>query len=86
MKQVTFTIEGMHCEMCESHICDCIRKALPSSKKVKASHRKKTATFLIEDSVDASPASDMIAKEGYHVLKKEEKPYERKGLFSFLKR
>lgn len=86
MKQITLTIEGMHCEMCESHICDCIRKVLPSSKKVKANHHRKTAVFLVDDDVNVSVASDMISKEGYHVLKKEEEPYVKKGIFSFLKK
>ena len=33
-------IEGMMCGMCETHIADTIRKAVPDAKKVKASRRK----------------------------------------------
>ena len=33
----------MVCGMCEAHICDAIRKAVPSAKKVSASRSKKEA-------------------------------------------
>ena len=41
MIRTTVKIEGMMCGMCEAHICDTIRKAVPSAKKVKASRAKK---------------------------------------------
>ena len=41
MNQITLHIEGMMCGMCEAHICDTIRKAVPSAKKVSASRGKK---------------------------------------------
>ena len=43
--KVTLKIEGMACGMCEAHVCEPIRKAVPDAKKVKASKRKGTATF-----------------------------------------
>ena len=36
MIMTTLKIEGMMCSMCEAHICEAIRKAVPEAKKVKA--------------------------------------------------
>ena len=35
MIKTTIKIDGMMCGMCESHVSDAIRKAVPSVKKVK---------------------------------------------------
>lgn len=61
-------IEGMMCGMCEAHVCDAIRKAVPSAKKVKASKRKKEATFLTEEAVDAESLRAAINETGYDCL------------------
>ncbi len=58
----------MMCGMCEAHVCDAIRKAVPSAKKVKASKRKKEATFLTEDAVDAEALKAAIDATGYDCL------------------
>ena len=34
MIKTTLKINGMMCPMCEAHICDVIRKAVPGAKKV----------------------------------------------------
>ena len=46
MLKTTLMIEGMQCGMCEAHICDTIRKAVPDAAKVKASHRKNTKSAV----------------------------------------
>ena len=46
MLKTTVNVEGMACGMCEAHVCDAIRKALPEAKKVSASHGKKVASFI----------------------------------------
>lgn len=84
MKEVDLKIEGMHCDMCESHICDCIRKGVPQAKKVKANHIKGTASFVVDDDIDYSKAIESIKKDGYKVLSYDANPYVKKGLFSFL--
>ena len=38
MIKTTLKIEGMMCSMCEAHINDVIRKAVPGAKKVSSSH------------------------------------------------
>ena len=68
MIKTTLRIEGMMCGMCEAHICDTIRRAVPSAKKVKASKRKKEATFVTEETVDAESLKAAINATGYDCL------------------
>jgi copper chaperone CopZ len=87
MELITLKVEGMKCGMCESHVCDYIRKVLPKAKKVKANHMKNTASFVLEQNgVDIKPVMDEISSGGYHVEGFTRDPYEKKGLFSFLKK
>lgn len=86
MKQVTLKIDGMKCYMCEDHITNNIRKAIPDAKKVKASHKQGQASFVIDESQDYQGAIESIEKEGYHVLDAYSSIYEKKGLFSFFKK
>ncbi len=81
MIKTTMKIEGMMCGMCEAHICDTIRKAVPSAKKVSASHSKNEASFLTEEPVDAGLLKTAIDETGYDCLSVESAPYEKKGWF-----
>ncbi len=81
MIKTTLKIEGMMCGMCEAHVCDAIRKAVPSAKKVSASRSKKEASFLTKDEVDAERLKAAISETGYICLGAESAPYEKKGLF-----
>ena len=58
-------IEGMMCEMCETHIADTIRKAVPDAKKVKASRRKKLAAFRTEQKLNETALRQSITNIGY---------------------
>ena len=82
MVKTTLKIDGMMCSMCEAHICDVIRKAVPGAKKVSASHTKGEASFLSETAVDESLLKDAIAAMGYTCLGVESAPYEKKSWFS----
>ena len=74
MYQITLSIDGMACSMCESHVCDTIRSKF-SVKKVTASHSKGEA---VKAALDPT---------GYRLLRCSCEPYEKKGgLFSFLKK
>ncbi len=84
MTQITLTIDGMACSMCESHICDAIRRAFPV-KKVTASHRAGQAVVLTEGPIDLTALREAVDKTGYRVTGVTTQPYERKGLFSFLR-
>ncbi len=81
MIKTTLKIDGMMCSMCEAHICETIRKAVPASKKVAASKGKKEASFLTEEAVDAEALRAAVNATGYTCLGIESAPYEKKGLF-----
>ena len=81
--KTTMKIEGMMCSMCEAHVCDAIRKAVPAAKKVAASRSKKEASFLTEEPVDNESLKAAIDATGYNCLGIESAPYEKKGLFGF---
>ncbi|MBR2528089.1 MAG: heavy-metal-associated domain-containing protein [Blautia sp.] len=81
MIKTTMKIDGMMCGMCEAHVCDAIRKAVPEAKKVVASKTKKEASFLTEEAVNADDLKNAIDATGYTCLGVESAPYEKKGLF-----
>jgi len=81
MIQTTLQIDGMMCGMCEAHVCDAIRKAVPSAKKVTASRTKKQASFLTESAVDTDALKAAIDATGYACLSVQSQPYVKKGLF-----
>ncbi len=74
MIRTTLKIDGMVCGMCEAHICDAIRKAVPEAKKVTASRSKKEAGFLTETPPDADALKDAIYATGYTCLGIESAP------------
>lgn len=76
-------IDGMMCSMCESHICDTIRKAFPDAKKVTANRKKKEASFLSEEVPDEISVRDAIGATGYTCLSVRSEPYEKKSLFGW---
>ena len=83
MIQTIMKIDGMMCGMCEAHICDTIRKAIPNAKKVTASKNKKEASFLTEEAVDIDRLKAMINATGYTCLSAASASYEKKGLFGW---
>ena len=83
MIKTTLKIEGMMCGMCEAHICDAIRKAVPSARKVSASRGKGEATFLTEEAPEGVALRAAIDATGYKCLGVEYAPCERKGWFSW---
>ena len=66
MIKTTVGIDGMMCTMCEAHINNTIRDSLPV-KKVKSSHRKKTAVITSENELDEDALRDAVNKTGYTV-------------------
>ena len=83
MIKTTLKIDGMMCSMCEAHINEVIRKAVPGAKKISASHTKGEAGFLTEDAVDGKRLKEAIDATGYTCLSVDSVPYEKKGLFSW---
>ena len=81
MTKTTLAIDGMMCGMCEAHICDVIRKTVPSAKKVAASHTRGEATFLTDEPVDEARLREAIAATGYICTAVSASPYEKKSWF-----
>lgn len=77
----TLRIEGMVCGMCEAHVRDAIRKAVPAAKKVTASRAKKSASFLSETEVDGKLLKTVIDETGYTCTGVDSAPYEKKSWF-----
>ena len=84
MVKIIVKIDGMMCGMCEAHINDAIRREFPV-KKVTSSHAKGETVILTEKSIDESALRTTIDATGYKVISMVSKPYEKKGLFGFLK-
>jgi len=82
MVQITVKIEGMACGMCESHINDAVRRALPV-KKVTSSHKKGETVILTETDITEGQLRAAIEPTGYRVLSVKSVPYQKKGLFGF---
>ena len=85
MIETTVKVDGMMCGMCEAHVSDAIRGALPV-KIVTASHTKGQAVILSEAPLDEETLRAAIGKTGYEVQDISARPYEKKGLFGFLKK
>ena len=81
MNKITMKIDGMMCGMCETHVCEAIRRAVPSAKKVTASRGKKEASFLTEEDVNTESLKEAIDATGYTCLSISSAPFEKKGLF-----
>lgn len=81
MFKTTLKIDGMMCTMCEAHVNDAIRKALPEAKKVTSSHAKGESSFLTELQPDENVLKDAIDKTGYTVISLDTQMYEKRSLF-----
>lgn len=81
MIETTVKIDGMMCGMCEAHVSDAIRRAMPV-KKVSASHAKGTAVILSENALDEAALRRAIDETGYQVVAVSAREAEKKrGLF-----
>ena len=80
MWKYTIEVSGMMCAMCESHVNDAVRKALPV-KKVTSSRGKKETTVIAETELDETALRAAISATGYDVGEIRKEPWEKKGLF-----
>ncbi len=80
MIKYTLKIDGMKCGMCEAHVCDIIRKNI-EAKKVKASHKKNEASFVLDNDADISKVIGQIKAMGYNVLDVKIEEYKKKFIF-----
>lgn len=85
MIQTTVKVSGMACSMCEAHINDAIRAALPV-EKVTSSHSRGETVIVSNEPLDEEKLRGIINATGYTAGEISTVPYEKKGLFSFLKK
>ena len=83
MIKTTLQIDGMMCGMCEAHVADAIRKAVPSARKVTASRGRGEASFLTEEAVDEAALKAAIDATGYTCRGLASAPCEKKGWFGW---
>ena len=83
MIKTTLKIDGMMCGMCEAHVAEAIRRAVPAAKKVSASRSRGEASFLTEEAVDEVSLKAAIDATGYTCLGMTSVPYEKKGWFGW---
>lgn len=81
MYKTTAGIEGMACSMCEAHVCEAARKAIPV-KKARASRRRGELELFTEAPVSEADLRAALAPTGYGVTSFACEPYERKGLWA----
>ena len=85
MNKITLKIEGMACNMCEAHMNETVRRALPKAGKVSSSFRKGETVFLSDEPVDEEMLRKAISETGYEMKSMTVEQYERKGLFGILR-
>lgn len=85
MTETILKVDGMACGMCENHINDTVRNKF-SVQKVTSSHTRGETVILSDKPLDEEALRAAIGATGYTVTASEVRPYEKKGLFSFLKK
>jgi len=85
MIKIILTIEGMACNMCEAHMNDAVRKVF-DVKKVTSSHKDKETVIISENDIEDAKLKELVLDTGYELKDIRREPYEKKGLFSFLKK
>lgn len=84
MTKYILKIEGMMCGHCEAHMNDTIRNNFTISK-VESSHTEKQCVIIAQE-LDEDKLRKVVAETGYELVGIEKEPYEKKGLFSRLKK
>ena len=82
MTKTTVQVNGMSCNMCESHVNEAIRKAF-AVKKVTSSRKKNLTEILSETPLDPDALRAVIAQTGYAVGDISSEPYVKKGFSLF---
>ena len=83
MFKTVLKIDGMMCTMCEAHVNEAIRKAVPDAKKVKSSHKKGESSFICDNEPSESDIRSAVDKTGYEVLSVSTGPYTKKAFGIF---
>ena len=81
MIETTLKIDGMMCEMCESHINLAIRNNL-KIKKVSSDYKKGQVTILSEEELPLEMIEKTLEDTGYRILARTSKTVEKQSLFN----
>ena len=76
-------IDGMSCNMCESHVNNAIRKKI-NPKKVTSSHKSGKVNIITKDEITESQVNEALKDTGYKLISFEQEDYQEKGLFAKL--
>ena len=85
MYKITLKVDGMRCGMCETHVNEAVRK-VAAVKKVQSSHAKNQTVIIAGEEIDVTAVKNALSALGYYVTDEKVEPYEKKGLFGFLKK
>ena len=86
MQKITVGVDGMMCNMCESHVNEAVRKAL-GVDKVTSSHTKGETVIITDKPITEEALKNAINPTGYTVTGVRSEPYEKKkGLFGLFSR
>ncbi len=85
MKKITAKVEGMMCRMCEAHAVQTVRENF-DVKKVTASHEDGKVVILCREDISKESLVDAFKNTDYTVVDVTAENYEKKGIFSFLKK
>lgn len=83
MTRTIIGVDGMMCSMCEAHINEAVRKAVPEAKKITSNRGKKQTEIISEEAVDTEKIKAAIEATGYTYLGAESEPYKKKGFLFF---
>ena len=64
MTKITVKVGGMMCGMCEAHVNDAVRRALPV-KKVTSNHRRGETVILSAQDIEDERIAAVIKESGY---------------------
>lgn len=85
MIQTVVKVSGMACSMCEAHVNDAVRAALPV-QKVTSSHTKGETVILSQEPLDEGAIRAAIDGTGYTAGEIHSAPYEKKSFWPFGKK
>ena len=85
MVKITLKIEGMRCPMCEAHMNDAVNKNF-KVKKVTSSHSDKETVIISEAEIAEESLKTIVSDLGFELIDVKSETYEKKGLFSALKK
>lgn len=83
MTRTIIGVDGMMCSMCEAHINEAVRKAVPEAKKITSNRGKKQTEIISDEPVDTEKIKAAIEATGYTYLGAESEPYKKKGFLFF---